>query len=241
MDGRKTLNKYMKRVENVRLWKIIWNKVKGKGSARIREGAAFAILRRSSKSTPHTLWKDWYWSWSSSILVTWWEQPVHWESPWCWGRLRVEGEEGIRDEMVGWHHRRNGHELGQTPGDGEGQGALVCCSPGGRKESDTTGWLDNNNSKKAAPRRWTWAKKQTTQSGRRALRLREEHCRDLRQKEVGDVWENREGSTCEEVRGRRHAQKDREHSSDSRGTRAGWEWETHRGSCQRANSFHLVF
>ena len=98
MDGRKTLNKYMKRVENVRLWQIIWNKVKGKGSARIREGAAFAILRRSSKSTPHTLWKDWYWSWSSSILVTWWEQPVHWESPWCWERLRVEEEEGIR----GW-------------------------------------------------------------------------------------------------------------------------------------------
>ena len=30
------------------------------------------------------------------------------------------------DEMVGWHHWFNGHELGQTPGDGEGQGGLVC-------------------------------------------------------------------------------------------------------------------
>ena len=40
--------------------------------------------------------------------------------------------------MVGRHHRLSGHEFGQTPGDGEGQGSLVCCSPSGRKESDTT-------------------------------------------------------------------------------------------------------
>ena len=33
------------------------------------------------------------------------------------------------DEMVGWHHRLNGHEFEQAPGDGEGQGNLVCCSP----------------------------------------------------------------------------------------------------------------
>ena len=33
------------------------------------------------------------------------------------------------DEMVGWHHRLNGHEFEQTPGDSEGQGSLVCCSP----------------------------------------------------------------------------------------------------------------
>ena len=33
--------------------------------------------------------------------------------------------------MIGWHHRLNGLELGQTPGDGEGQGGLACCSPGG--------------------------------------------------------------------------------------------------------------
>ena len=35
------------------------------------------------------------------------------------------------DEMVGWYHRFNGHELGQTLGDGEGQGGLECCSPWG--------------------------------------------------------------------------------------------------------------
>ena len=40
--------------------------------------------------------------------------------------------------MVGWHHWLNGHEFEQAPGDGEGQGSLVCCSPWGHKESDTT-------------------------------------------------------------------------------------------------------
>ena len=39
------------------------------------------------------------------------------------------------DEMFGWHHQCDGHELGQTPGDGEGQGSLVCCSPLSCKES----------------------------------------------------------------------------------------------------------
>ena len=48
------------------------------------------------------------------------------------------------DELVGWHHWLNGHEFEQTPGDGDGQGSLVCCSPWGLKESDTTKWLNNN-------------------------------------------------------------------------------------------------
>ena len=43
------------------------------------------------------------------------------------------------DEMVGWHHRLNGHEFEQALGDGEGQESLVCYSPWGCKESDTTG------------------------------------------------------------------------------------------------------
>ena len=47
--------------------------------------------------------------------------------------------------MVGWHHRLNGHDFEQALGGGEGQGSLVCCSPWGRKESDTTKQLNNNN------------------------------------------------------------------------------------------------
>ena len=46
--------------------------------------------------------------------------------------------------MAGQHHRCNQHELRQTPGDAEGQGGLACCSPWGRKESDTTGRLNNS-------------------------------------------------------------------------------------------------
>ena len=42
------------------------------------------------------------------------------------------------DEIVEWHHRLNGHEFGQAPGAGDGQGSLMCYSPWGCKEPDTT-------------------------------------------------------------------------------------------------------
>ena len=42
------------------------------------------------------------------------------------------------DDVVGWHHRFNGHEFKQTPGNSEGQGSLACCSPWGGKQSDMT-------------------------------------------------------------------------------------------------------
>ena len=48
------------------------------------------------------------------------------------------------DEMVEWHHRLDGHEFEQAPGVGDGQGSLACCSPWGRKESDTTEQLTLN-------------------------------------------------------------------------------------------------
>ena len=44
----------------------------------------------------------------------------------------------MKDEMVGWHHQFYGHEFEQAPRVGVGQGSLVCCSPWGCKESDTT-------------------------------------------------------------------------------------------------------
>ena len=49
------------------------------------------------------------------------------------------------EEMVGWHHRLNGYEFEQALGVSDGQGGLVCCSPWGCKESDTTkqlNWAD---------------------------------------------------------------------------------------------------
>ena len=50
----------------------------------------------------------------------------------------------VDDEMVRQHHRISGHEFQQTPGDGEGQGSLACCSPWCHKEMDTTEQLNNN-------------------------------------------------------------------------------------------------
>ena len=41
-------------------------------------------------------------------------------------------------EMVGWHHQLDGREFEQALEVGDGQGSLVCCSPGGCKESDMT-------------------------------------------------------------------------------------------------------
>ena len=60
-----------------------------------------------------------------------------------WGQ---EEKGWIEDEMFGWHHRLNRHEFEQTLGDSKGQGSMECCSPWGRKELDTTEWLNNNNS-----------------------------------------------------------------------------------------------
>ena len=55
---------------------------------------------------------------------------------------RQEEKGTTEDEMVGWHYWLNEHEFEQVPGDGEGQGSLVCCSPWSHKESDTTEWLN---------------------------------------------------------------------------------------------------
>ena len=43
-----------------------------------------------------------------------------------------------QDEMVGWHHRLNGHVFEQALGVGDEQGSLACYSSQGRKESDMT-------------------------------------------------------------------------------------------------------
>ena len=80
-------------------------------------------------------WKDW--CWNSNI----WPPDV---KSWLIGKdTDLEKIEGRRwkvpeDEMVWWYHWFNGHELGQTLGDSEGQGSLACCSPWCHKKSDMT-------------------------------------------------------------------------------------------------------
>ena len=98
-------------------------------------------------------WKYWCWSWSSNILVIWCEQMTVWKSPWCWERVRAEGEEGIRG-WDGWMASpMQWTWTWQTSGDGVG---LACCSPWGHKELDTTEWLNNSSSKGRPPLRLTW-------------------------------------------------------------------------------------
>ena len=55
------------------------------------------------------------------------------------GKDRGLEEKGMtEDEIVGWHHKLNGHEFEQISGDGEGQGSLACCSPWGCRELNMT-------------------------------------------------------------------------------------------------------
>ena len=77
----------------------------------------------------------------AETLVLW---PPHAKS-WLTGKDSDAGrdwgqeENGMtEDEMAGWHHRLDGHELEWTPGVGDGQGGLACCNSWGHKESDTT-------------------------------------------------------------------------------------------------------
>ena len=66
------------------------------------------------------------------------------------GKNWEQEEKGATEnEMVGWHHQFNGHELEQTPGDREGQESLACYNPWAHKEYPTE-WLDNNY------RPWKW-------------------------------------------------------------------------------------
>ena len=54
-----------------------------------------SILKEIS---PEYYWKDWCWSWNPNTLATWCEELTHWKRPWCWERLKAEGEVGDR----GW-------------------------------------------------------------------------------------------------------------------------------------------
>ena len=80
------------------------------------------------------------------------ETPILWPphvKSWLFGKdpdagkdWRQEEKGTTEDEMAGWHHRLSGREFEWTPGVGDGQGGLACCSPWGLKESDRTEWLN---------------------------------------------------------------------------------------------------
>ena len=65
-----------------------------------------------------------------------------WKDPDAGKDWRWEEKGTTEDETFGWHHWLSGHEFESALGVGDGQGSLVCCSPWGCKESDTTEWLN---------------------------------------------------------------------------------------------------
>ena len=97
-------------------------------------------------------------SWRKSVLNIHWSTDAEAETPIFWppdvknwligkdpdaGKDWGQEEKGTtEDEMVGWHHRPDGHEFEQALGVGDGQGSLACYSPWGCKESDMTEWLN---------------------------------------------------------------------------------------------------
>ena len=97
-------------------------------------------------------------SWRRSVLGVHWKDDVEAETPILWppdakrwliwkdpdaGKDWGQEEKGTtEDEMIGWHHRLDGHGFGWTPGVCDGQGGLACCDSWDRKESDTTEWLN---------------------------------------------------------------------------------------------------
>ena len=89
--------------------------------------------------------QSWIFIWRTGVEA---ETPILWPpdmNNWLIGKDHDAGkdwrqeEKGMtEDETVEWHHKLNGHEFERALGVGDGQGGLACCSPWGRKESDTT-------------------------------------------------------------------------------------------------------
>ena len=105
--------------------------------------------RRSNQSIlkemnpEYEYWKDWYCNWSSNTLATWCKRRLTGKDSDALKDWRQKKERATDNEMVVWHHQLDGHEFEQTSGDSEGQGSLVCCSPG-VTESDMTEQVNNN-------------------------------------------------------------------------------------------------
>ena len=94
-------------------------------------------------------YQSWIFIWSTDAET---ETPIFWppdvkswlilKDPDVGKDWRQEQKGTTEDEMAGWHHCLNGRESEWTPGVGDGQGGLLCCSSWGRKELDMTEWLN---------------------------------------------------------------------------------------------------
>ena len=117
----------------------------------------------TQKCTEHCHWFDAFitlnkpfnrghWECNSHTLATWREQLTPWKRPWCWDRLKSEGDEDDR-RWDGWMaslmHGRNFGKLQEMVGD------QVCCSPWGHEELDTLGnWTTTTTGNEATICQW---------------------------------------------------------------------------------------
>ena len=123
------------RIDAFELWcwrrhlRVPWTATRSNQSI-LKEISWVFIGRTDAKAETPILWPSDVKSW----LI--WKDPNAGKN---WG----QEEKGTpEDEMVGWHHRFNGHGVGWTLGVGDGQGGLACCGSWGCRESDTTEWLN---------------------------------------------------------------------------------------------------
>ena len=96
------------------------------------------------KSVLNINWKDWCWSWNSNTFATWCEELTHGKDPDAGKDWRQEEKGMTDDEMVGWHIDSMDMNLSKLQ-ELEWQGSLMCYSPWGHKQSDTTerlNWTD---------------------------------------------------------------------------------------------------
>ena len=108
-------------------------------------------MARSNQSILRGINIEYSWVDAETEALVFWSTNAN---SWLIGKVPDAGKDGrqkekreSKDEMAGWHHQCHGHELGQTSGDGEGQGGLICWSSWGHKESDMIGKLNNDNKK----------------------------------------------------------------------------------------------
>ena len=94
------------------------------------------FFTRASSSIIHLL------PWNSNTLATWCEELTHWKRPWCWEGLGLGGEGDDRGWDVWMASSTQWAWVWVNSRSCDGQGGLVCCSPWGHKESDTTEWLN---------------------------------------------------------------------------------------------------